>query len=32
MSEITDVVKTAYQCPVCGNALPRFADLPPFDA
>ena len=22
----------AYQCPVCGNALPHIAPLPPFDA
>ena len=32
MSGTTDVVKIAYQCPVCGNALPRLAALPPFDA
>jgi len=32
MSGTTDVVKIAYQCAVCGNALPRLAPLPPFDA
>ena len=32
MSELAAVVKMGYQCPFCGNALPRFAALPPFDA
>jgi anti-anti-sigma factor len=32
MSGTTDVMKISYQCPVCGNALPHFAALPPFDA
>ena len=32
MSGTTYVVKIAYQCPVCGNALPHQAPLPPFDA
>lgn len=27
-----DEVGTSYQCPVCGNALPHLAALPPFDA
>lgn len=32
MSGTTDLVKIAYQCPVCGNALPHVAAVPPFDA
>ena len=27
MSGTTDVVKIAYQCPVCGNALPQLGSL-----
>ena len=32
MNGTTGVVKIAYQCPVCGNALLHLAALPPFDA
>jgi anti-anti-sigma regulatory factor len=32
MHGTTDTVKIAYQCPVCGNALPHLAPVPPFDA
>ena len=32
MSGTTYVSTRSYQCPVCGNALPHLAALPPFDA
>ena len=32
MSSTTNEAKISYQCPVCGNALPHLAALPPFDA
>jgi anti-anti-sigma factor len=32
MTGRTNTVKSGYQCPVCGNALPYLAALPPFDA